>query len=49
MAADLGAELIFIDTPKGVCLARLDTDEERRDRKDEYRQYIEKWCEEYMG
>jgi uridine kinase len=49
MAADLGAELIFIDTPKEVCLARLDTDEEIRDRKDEYTQYIEKWCEEYMG
>jgi predicted kinase len=49
MAADLGAELIFIDTPKDVCLARLDADEERRDRKDEYRQYIEKWCEEYMA
>ncbi len=49
LAADLGAELIFIDTPKSVCLARLEKDEERRDRKEEYTRYIDKWCNEYMA
>lgn len=47
LAEDLGAELIFCGTNKNECLRRLDMDEERRYRKDEWRGYIEKWFEEH--
>lgn len=48
MASDLGAELIFLDVSKDECLRRLDMDEDRKYRKDEWRGYIEKWFNGYM-
>lgn len=38
----LGAELIFIDTPKEECLARLEDVTDNRD-KDKWKTYIEEW------
>ncbi len=48
LAEDLGAELVFCNVSKEECLRRLDVDEERRFRKDEWRGYIVKWFEKYM-
>jgi predicted kinase len=47
LAEDLGAELIFCNVSKEECLRRLELDEDRRYRKDEWRGYIEKWFNEY--
>lgn len=47
LADDLGAELIFCEVSKEECLRRLELDEDRRYRKDEWRGYIEKWFESY--
>ncbi|MEN0650593.1 HNH endonuclease signature motif containing protein [Caldifermentibacillus hisashii] len=47
LANDLGAELIFMDVSKEDCLSRLEVDEERKYRKDEWTKYIEKWFETY--
>lgn len=47
VANDLGAELIFCDVSKDKCLRRLELDEDRQYRKDEWRGYIEKWFERY--
>lgn len=47
LANDLGAELIFCDVSKEECLTRLETDKDRRHRKDEWRGYIDKWFEQY--
>jgi len=47
LAEDLGAELVFIDVSKKECLQRLETDEDRRYRKDEWAGYIENWFEKY--
>lgn len=47
MANDLGAELIFCDVSKDECLRRLEVDEDRQCRKDEWSGYIEKWFERY--
>jgi RNA polymerase subunit RPABC4/transcription elongation factor Spt4 len=49
LAEDLGAELIFCDVSKDECLRRLEIDEDRRYRKDEWRGYIEKWFEKYVS
>lgn len=49
LAEDLGAELIFCNVSKEECLRRLDQDEERRYRKDEWKRYIEKWYCEYVA
>lgn len=43
LADDLGAELIFCEVSKDECLRRLEVDEERQYRKDEWKKYIEKW------
>jgi len=48
MAEDLGAELIFCDVSKDECMRRLEADEDRRYRKDEWKKYIDKWFEQYM-
>ena len=45
LANDLGAELIFCDVSKDECLRRLQLDEERRVRADEWVRYIDKWFE----
>jgi predicted kinase len=47
LADDLGAELIFCDVSKEECLRRLELDEERRYRIDEWQGYIDKWFESY--
>jgi predicted kinase len=47
LADDLGAELIFCDVSKEECLRRLEVDEDRRYRIDEWRGYIDKWFESY--
>lgn len=48
LATDLGAELVFCDVSLDECLARLELDEGRRHRKDEWRGYIEKWFAGYV-
>lgn len=48
LANDLGAELIFCNVSKEECLRRLEVDEDRRYRKDEWQEYIEKWFQSYM-
>lgn len=47
LANDLGAELIFCDVSKEECLRRLEIDEDRKYRKEEWRGYISKWFEQY--
>jgi len=47
MANDLGAELVFIDTPKEECLYRLEMDEDRQYRQDEWRGYVNRWFDIY--
>ncbi|WP_416149488.1 HNH endonuclease [Salipaludibacillus sp. HK11] len=47
LADDLGAELIFCDVSQEECLNRLEQDEERQHRKDEWKGYIEKWFDTY--
>jgi len=49
LADDLGAELIFCDVSKEECLSRLELDEARRYRRDEWRGYIDKWFSQYMA
>ncbi len=48
LAEDLGAELIFCDISIEECLRRLEMDEDRRYRQDEWIGYVEKWFEEYI-
>lgn len=48
MANDLGAELIFCDVTKEECLFRLEQDEDRQYRRDEWKRYIDKWFETYI-
>jgi len=45
LADDLSAELVFCDVSKAECLRRLELDEERRFRKDQWIQYINDWFE----
>lgn len=47
LADDLGAELVFCDVSKEECINRLDMDEDRKYRKDEWVRYIDKWFEAY--
>jgi hypothetical protein len=47
LANETGAEVIFMNLPKEECLKRLEQDTDRRDWKAEWKQYIEKWFEEY--
>lgn len=44
--AALGAEPIFIDTPREICLQRLATDEKRN--FDEWSQHIDQWWNDYQ-
>lgn len=48
IADDLGAEIIFCDVSREVCLARLSVDEGRRARADEWQRYIVEWFERYQ-
>lgn len=47
LADDLGAELIFLDVSKEECINRLELDEDRKYRKDEWQTYIDKWFMSY--
>ena len=47
LADDLGAELIFCEVSKEECLARLEQDNDRQYRKDEWQRYIDKWFDYY--
>jgi len=50
LAEDLGAELIFVDTSKELCIDRLQCcSDYRADHKDEWKQYIDKWFEDYSN
>jgi len=49
LADNLGAELIFCDVSIDECLRRLELDEARRYRRDEWAGYIRKWFEEYVA
>ena len=49
LAEDLGAELVFCDVSREECLRRLELDEARRCRQDEWRGYIERWFREYAA
>ncbi|SDL20065.1 HNH endonuclease family protein [Natronincola ferrireducens] len=48
LANDLGAELIFCNVSKEECISRLEVDEERKYRKDEWKSYIDKWFERFV-
>lgn len=48
LADDLGAEIIFCDVSKEECARRLEFDEGRKDRKDEWVKYIDKWFDTYV-
>lgn len=45
----LGAEDIFVDTPKETCLARLASDENRRAVQHQWAEYIEQWFDRYQS
>lgn len=47
MVNDLDAELVFLDVSKEECIQRLEQDEDRQYRQDEWRGYIEKWFQSY--
>lgn len=47
LADDLGAELIFCNVSKDECLNRLEQDNDRQYRKDEWKKYVDKWFESY--
>lgn len=47
LADDLGAELIFCNVSKEECLRRLEQDEDRKYRIDEWSGYIDKWFDTY--
>lgn len=44
----LGAESIFIDTDKEICLDRLYSDKEREAVVEEWKSYIEKWFKDFQ-
>jgi hypothetical protein len=49
LADSIGASMIFCDVSKDECLYRLDQDEARRCRKDEWARYIDKWFDRYVA
>jgi hypothetical protein len=50
LADDLGAELIYIESSKELCVDRLNAcNDYRSEHKDEWIQYIDKWFEEYSN
>lgn len=48
LAEELGAELVFCSATIEECMSRLEQDEDRRCRKDEWKGYIHKWFEQYQ-
>ncbi|MGJ9381795.1 hypothetical protein [Salipaludibacillus sp. CF4.18] len=49
LANDLGAELIYCEVDREECIRRLEHDEVRQYRKDEWKGYIDKWFESYTN
>ncbi|MBH1941645.1 HNH endonuclease [Mobilitalea sibirica] len=50
LAEDIGAELIYVETSKELCIERLECcNDYRAEHKDEWVQYIEKWFEDYSN
>ncbi len=49
LSDDIGATLIFCDVSKEECIRRLEVDEERKYRMDEWKAYIDKWFYEYTA
>lgn len=47
LANDLGAEIIFCEISKEECLRRLSADQDRLYRQDEWKEYIDKWFDQY--
>lgn len=47
LAEDIGAELVYIETTKEECYARLDIDKDRAYRVKEWKKYIDEWFEKY--
>lgn len=47
LSRDLGAELIYIQVDQEECLKRLGQDDHRRLRSNEWKQYINKWFDDY--
>jgi hypothetical protein len=47
LAEEIGAEIIFCNASKEECMSRLEIDEDRQYRKDEWKRYIEEWFEKY--
>jgi hypothetical protein len=48
LAEELGAELVFCECTKEEAVSRIDLDEQRRNMKAEYIQYINRWFEMYQ-
>lgn len=49
LAEELEAELIFCNVSREECIRRLELDEERKYRKDEWLKYINKWFDQYVA
>lgn len=49
LAKELGAELVFIDSDRNDCIARLANDAYRRRHKTEWTKYIDKWFDKYIA
>ena len=49
LAIDIGADLVFCNISREECLMRLEVDENRRYRKEEWKTYIDKWFEQYQS
>lgn len=47
-ADDIGAELVYIEASKEVCMARLAADSQRQHVQSEWRGYIDKWFDQYQ-
>lgn len=43
-----GATIIFCEATREECLARLETDPGRRNRREEWKEYINRWFERYV-
>lgn len=49
LAEELGAELVFCDISKEECINRLNNDDDRKHRKTEWTEYINKWFDTYSS
>ncbi|HEX2986084.1 MAG TPA: HNH endonuclease [Caproiciproducens sp.] len=49
VADDTGATIILCEASREECLARLEADESRRCRKDEWTRYIDRWFDRFVA